>query len=241
MLITHLFFTSTHPLLLLQFIILYFYLDFISSTCLPLLNLISFQISKRKSSPYFGQLSHGHPKVNSKSLRNSREKKKKKKEKEEEHQRNTDVVETTKKNGKLSRKETKIHDRCIRSWNLLRNYLRWVKNYKEIRVSISGRYPFSSWNPVFRSVLPEHFRYCWYLNQYEMRSFLYRSRHRYGKYWPYRLVRYKTDYTKWYLEIWENNTPSQTWKEKIFPLLRFEENNTHCLLFMFIMKYSKFL
>ena len=46
------FFTFTHPLLLLQFIFLYFYHDFISSTCLHPLSLISFQISKSKSSPY---------------------------------------------------------------------------------------------------------------------------------------------------------------------------------------------
>ena len=52
-LITHFFFTSTHSLLLLQFIFLYFYLDFISSTCLPPLSLISFQISKKLVlSPY---------------------------------------------------------------------------------------------------------------------------------------------------------------------------------------------
>ena len=95
LLITHLFFfTSTHPLLLLQFIFLYFYLDFISSTCLPLLSLISFQISKSKSSPYFGQSSREHPKENSKSLRNSREKKN---EEEEEHKRNIDVAETRRK------------------------------------------------------------------------------------------------------------------------------------------------
>ena len=178
LLITHLFFTSTHPLLLLQFIFLYFYLDFISSTCLPLLSLISFQISKSKSSPYFGQSSHGHPKENSKSLRISRDKK----NEEEEHQRNIDITKTTNKNGKLSRKETKICEKCIRSWNLLRNYLRWVKNYKEFCISVSGRYPFFGRTPVFRPVQLECSRYCRYLNRYEMRSFLYHSRHRYGKY-----------------------------------------------------------
>ena len=35
---------------------------------------------------------------------------------------------------KLSKKETEIQERCIKSWALLRNYLRWVKNYKEICV-----------------------------------------------------------------------------------------------------------
>ena len=140
-----------------------------------LLYLISFQISKSKSSPYFDQSSRGHPKENSKSLRNSRDKK----NEEEEHQRNTDVAETTKKNGKLGRKETEIRERCIRSWNLLRNYLRWVKNYKEICISVSGRYPFSGRNPIFRPVQPERSRYFRYLNRYGMRSFLYRSRHRY--------------------------------------------------------------
>ena len=152
LLITHLFFfTSTHPLLLLQFIFLYFYLDFISSTCLPLLSLISFQISKSKSSPYFGQSSREHPKENSKSLRNSREKKKwRRRRTSEEHRRCRDP----KKNRKLSRKETEIRERCIRSLNLLRNYLRWVKNYQEICIFVSGRYPFSGRNPVFWPVLP---------------------------------------------------------------------------------------
>ena len=82
----------------------------------------------------------------------------------EEH-RVTDVVETAKKNGKLSRKETEIQERCIRSWNLLRNYLKWVKNYKEICVFVSGWYPFSGRNLVFLLVQPKGFWYCWYLNQ----------------------------------------------------------------------------
>ena len=118
----------------------------------------------------------------------------KKNEEEEEHQRNTNVAKTTKKNGKLSRKETEICERCIRSWNLLRNYLKWVKNYKEICDSVSGRYSFFGWNQVFRPVQLERSRYYLYLNWYGMRSFLYYSRHRYGKYRPYRSVRYETDY-----------------------------------------------
>ena len=55
----------------------------------------------------------GLPKKNSKSLRSSKDKKKKNKE-EEEDKRNTDIAKTTKKNGKLSRKEIKIQERSIR-------------------------------------------------------------------------------------------------------------------------------
>ena len=193
LLITHLFFLP--PLILFYFCNLSFFI-FILILSPPHVYLywvfISFQISKSKSSPYFGQSSRGHPKENSKSLRNNWDKKN---EEEEEHQRNTDVVKTTKKNGKLSRKEVEIGERCIRSWNLLRNYLRWEKNYKEICIFVSGRYPFSGRNPIFWLIQSECSRYCRYLNRYEMRSFLYRSRHRYGKYRPYQPVRYEIDYT----------------------------------------------
>ena len=72
-LITHFFFTSTHSLLLLQFIFLYFYLDFISSTCLPPLSLISFQISKKLVlSPYLWSIIIWAPLRNSKDIKKRR-------------------------------------------------------------------------------------------------------------------------------------------------------------------------
>ena len=110
-LITHFFFTSTHSLFVLQFIFLYFYLDFISSTCLPPLSLISFQISKSQTYLLtFGQSSCGHPKKNS--LRNSKDIKKRRRRRRrrlEEHRR------VHKENENLGKKETEIQERCIRS------------------------------------------------------------------------------------------------------------------------------
>ena len=69
-----------------------------------LLCLISFQISKSKSSPYFGQSSRGHPKENSKSLRNSRDKKKRRRRRtSEEHRRCRDHEEKWKARQKRDR------------------------------------------------------------------------------------------------------------------------------------------
>ena len=86
------------------------YLDFISSTCLPLLSLISFQISKSKSSPYFDQSSRGHPKENSKSLRNSRDKKKwRRRRTSEEHKHCKDHEEKWKAKQKRDLDTWKMH------------------------------------------------------------------------------------------------------------------------------------
>ena len=91
------FFTSTHSLLLLQLIFLYFYLDFISSTCLPPCSLVSFQIPKSKSYLLtFGQSSCGHPQnlwEMVKTLKKIKKIKKWKRRKLEEHRRCRDHEE----------------------------------------------------------------------------------------------------------------------------------------------------
>ena len=102
-----LFFTSTHSLLLIQFIFLYFYLDFISSTCLSPLSLISFQISKSKSYLLtFGQSSCGHPKQNS--LRNNKDIKKRRRRWLEEHK-HRDHEEKWKAKQKRDRDTREMH------------------------------------------------------------------------------------------------------------------------------------
>ena len=111
-LITHFFFTSTHSLFVLQFIFLYFYLDFISSTCLPPLSLISFQISKSQTYLLtFGQSSCGHPKKNS--LRNSKDIKKRRRRRRrrrlEEHRHCRDHEEKWKGKQKRDRDTRGMH------------------------------------------------------------------------------------------------------------------------------------
>ena len=108
-LITHFFFTSTHSLFVLQFIFLYFYLDFISSTCLPPLSLISFQISKSQTYLLtFGQSSCGHPKKNS--LRNSKDIKKQRRSRRlEEHRHCRDHKEKWKAKQKRDRDTREMH------------------------------------------------------------------------------------------------------------------------------------
>ena len=108
-LITHFFFTSTHSLFVLQFIFLYFYLHFISSTCLPPLSLISFQISKSQTYLLtFGQSSRGHPKKNS--LRNSKDiKKRRRRRRLEEHRHCRDHEEKWKGKQKRDRDTREMH------------------------------------------------------------------------------------------------------------------------------------
>ena len=74
--------------------------------------------------------------------------------------------------------------------------LSWVSEKLQRNLHLCfGPYPFSGRNSVFWPVKLECSRYCWYLNRYEMRTFLYRFRHQYEKYRPYRPVQYETDYT----------------------------------------------
>ena len=111
-LITHYFFTSTHSLLLLQFIF-YLFLSWFNLLHGPhvYLHWVLSHFKFQKASLYlltFGQSSRGCPKQNS--LRNSKgiKKQRRRRRRLEEH------IETTKKNEKLSRKETEIGERYIK-------------------------------------------------------------------------------------------------------------------------------
>ena len=190
-LITHFFFTSTRSLLLLQFIFFFFFnLDFISSTCLPPLSLVSFQFSKSQSYLVtFGQSSRRHPKQDSeKRLRHKKAKKKIRGIQSHRHYR--DHEEKWKAKQKRDQDTREMHHIV----KFVKKLSQVSEKLKEICVFVSGRYPFSSRNPVFLSVQPKHSRYCRYLNRYEMRMFLYRFRHQYEKYRLYWPVQYETAY-----------------------------------------------
>ena len=102
-----LFFTSTHSLLLLQFIFIYFYLDFISSTCLPSLSLVSFQISKS----YLWSIITWAPKarLSEKHLRHKKVKKKKKIRGTQSHRHCRDHEEKWKAKQKRDRDTREMH------------------------------------------------------------------------------------------------------------------------------------
>ena len=122
-------FLHLHPFSFTFTIYLYFYLDFISSTCLPqVLPHFKFRKASLISLVSFGQSSRGHPKQHS--LKNS-------------------------KDVKFVENKIRERERCIRSWDLLRNILRRVKNYIAICVIVSGRYPFSGRNLVSLPVQPK--------------------------------------------------------------------------------------
>ena len=57
-----------------------------------------------------------------------------------------------------------------------------------------ARYLLSGRNPIFIPVCPKWLRYSRYLNRNEIRAFLYRPKHQYGKFQRYRLVRYEINF-----------------------------------------------
>ena len=56
------------------------------------------------------------------------------------------------------------------------------------------RYLLSGRNPIFIPVCSKWLRYSRYLNRNEIRAFLYRPKHQYGKFQWYRLIRYEINF-----------------------------------------------